>query len=443
LKRRPADTRAAPATLPGDGTPFKGCASEDTDMNENSITVFRGETTHLKNAVNIKDRLTPEAYDLEVERIFRRGWLPVTSVYNLKENGAYVVVDVPTLKSSLLVVRGQDGVVRAFHNVCRHRGDKLVHSGSGCKRGFTCGFHGWRYSNTGALVGITDETQFPDLDRSKLGLIAVNCEVWNDFVFVNYETTPHMSLQQWLGGIWDQYSGYNDDKEKVAELRLVIRCNWNLATNAFCEGYHNMFIHRSTVPDYQGGTQNPMRHRAYIEVGPRFGRYSAHANMNHHRTPAEEVFYRRGRPLFPSFPVVEPSSLPPGLNPNQFDEWAFDIVHLYPHFVMSPMANQNLYMWFWPVDVDHTEMRIEIYAHKAKNAADRLAQAYSKVRLREVAREDLATMESSHTMNASGAVPFAIYSQQELLIQNHYAISDEMLGWSNMQPDLPLKPQHA
>jgi hypothetical protein len=73
-------------------------------------------------------------------------------------------------------------------------------------------------------------------------------------------------------------------------------------------------------------------------------------------------------------------------------------------------------------------MRLVNFAFKARNAADKLAQVHSRTRLREVAREDLATMEAASHMIATGALPFLVFSQQELLIQNHYAIADEMLG---------------
>ncbi|HEY0297493.1 MAG TPA: aromatic ring-hydroxylating dioxygenase subunit alpha [Bordetella sp.] len=397
-------------------------------MSTNSITVFKGDTSRLKRMITVPDRMSPEGYRLELEKIFSRAWLPTLSVSDVPENGSYTVVDVPPKKTSVIVVRGNDGVVRAFQNVCRHRGDMLVHKGNGKTKQFVCGFHGWRYSTEGALAGVTDETQFPDIERDKLGLVPVNCEVWNDLVFLNFEKTPHVTLKEWLGGIWDEYSGYAEGREKVADHRVVLKANWNVAVNAFCEGYHNMYIHKYTVPDYQGGKGNPLRHRAYIEIGKRFGRYSAHANMDHKRTPAEAVLYGRSKGLFPSFPKTDPNTLTPGINPSRFGEWAFDIVHLFPHFVFNPTANSHQYMWFWPVDAEHVEIRVMSYMFKARNAADRLAQAYSKVRLREVLREDLATMEAASRMISTGALPCMVFSEQEMLIQNHYTIADEMTG---------------
>src|SRR4051812_41951409 len=134
-------------------------------MSSETITVFKGDTSRLKNVIPIAERVTPDFFAEEQERIFRKAWLVVASAAELSEKGSYLVTDVPPLKASLLIVRGDDDQVRVFHNVCRHRGDKLVRTDGGCRKAFTCGFHAWTFSNTGKLIGVTDAGQFNDLDR--------------------------------------------------------------------------------------------------------------------------------------------------------------------------------------------------------------------------------------------------------------------------------------
>lgn len=401
-------------------------------MGAPSITIYRGDTSRLKNQVPIAERYTAAFFEEERKKIFARAWLPVASAIDIPDKGCYTVVEVPPMKTSLIVVRGDDGKVRAFHNVCRHRGDRLVHFGQGkeqgCRKAFTCGFHAWTYSNMGKLIGVTDESQFLGLDKDKHGLVPVHAEEWESLVFVNFDKAPRETLREWLGDFYDQYKGFSKGREKISEHRLVLKTNWNIAVNAFSEGYHNLYIHRNTVPDYQGGTDNPQRHRPYMEVGEHWGRYSAHANFDHHQTPAEAVIYKHTRRLFPSFSRVDPQTLASGINPSRFPQWAFDIVPIFPHFVLGPNANAHSHMFFWPIDHEHTEIRIQRYAYKAESAADRVAQAYSKVRGREVLREDLATMEASLAAISSGALPHIVLSQQEMLIQNHYRAADEMLA---------------
>lgn len=396
-------------------------------MNQESITVFKGDTSRLKNIIPIAERVTPQFYESEQANIFRRSWLVAASASDLTEKGSYLVTDIPPLKASLLIVRGDDDEIRVFHNICRHRGDKLVHSAQGCKRSFTCGFHAWTFSNTGKLIGVTDATQFCGLDKEAHGLIPVHSEVWEGIVFVNFDPAPRESLKEWLGDFYDQYQGFSANRVKIADHRVVLKTNWNLAVNAFCEGYHNLFIHRNTVPDYQGGATNPNRHRAYIEVGRHFARYSAHGNPNHKPTPAQEVLYRHSRPMFPSFAHFDMDALPPGVNPSRFKQWAFDIVHMVPNFVLGPQANTHSMMWFWPIDHEHTDIRVMRFGFKTDKPSDRIAQAHSVVRGREVLREDLATMETNYQGIASGALPHIFLSQQEMLIQNHYRAADDLL----------------
>jgi phenylpropionate dioxygenase-like ring-hydroxylating dioxygenase large terminal subunit len=391
-----------------------------------SITRFKGDTSRLKTVIPIAERMTPAFYDNELVAIFRRAWLVVASAADLTEKGSYLVTDVPPLKASLLVVRGDDDRIRVFHNVCRHRGDQLVRTHEGCKRAFVCGFHGWAYTNSGKLVDVTDATQFA-IDKDDYGLISLHSEVWEGMVFVNFDKQPRESLRDWLGDMYEQYAGFSTGRVKISDHRVVLKTNWNLAVNAFCEGYHNLYIHRHTVPDYQGGAANPNRHRAYIEVGRHFARYSAHGNPNHQPTPAEEVLYRRSRPMFPAFTDFDMDALPPGVNASRFAQWAFDIVHMVPNFVLGPQANTHSMMWFWPIDHEHTDIRVQRFAFESRRPSDRIAQAYSRVRGREVLREDLATMESQYAAVSSGALPHIVLSQQEMLIQNHYRAADDLL----------------
>ena len=398
-------------------------------MAADCITVFQGDRSRLKSIVPIAERVTPEFHAREVERIFRRAWLVIANVAELKAPGDYLVTDVPPLKASLLVVRGDDGRIRVFHNICRHRGDRLVHTASGNRRAFVCNFHAWSFSSTGKLIGVTDPTQFPGLDREAHGLVPVHSEVWEDMVFVNFDREPRESLREWLGDIHDQYRGFSAGRVMVADHRVVLNTNWNLAVNAFCEGYHNLYIHKNTVPDYQGSASNPQRHRPYLEIGRHFGRYSAHGNRSHKMTPTEAVVYKRSRPMFPWFPPVpDMADYPPGINPSRFDEWGFDIVHLFPNCVFAPQANTHSYMTFWPIDHETTEIRNWRFAYASDNPVDAIAQAYSVTRAREVIREDMNTMETTLRGILSGAVPHVVLSRQELLIQNHYQDANDCIA---------------
>jgi phenylpropionate dioxygenase-like ring-hydroxylating dioxygenase large terminal subunit len=399
-------------------------------MNEITQTQFFGDFSRLRSRIDMIARLRPEFYAAEVERIFRRAWLPVVSVTDLPRENCYVVADVPPLNASLIVARGADGRVRAFHNVCRHRGARLVKDHAGCRKALSCGFHGWTYATDGRLIGVTDKTQFADLDPEQHGLVAVTTEAWEDFVFVNFDPEPAQTLDQWLGKFAGQYKGFFSNRQRIASYRIVVDANWNVAINSFSEGYHAAYVHRKTVPDYQGGKKNPQRHRAYLEITEHHGRYSAQANPNRRVTPVEAIAYGDGRPLYPSFPPFSETTLPlpPGVNASRDENWGFDVAEVFPVLIWIIGAHWHANLWFWPSGPDKTDVRVEFFAYKAQTVGDALAHAYFRARLREVFREDVGTMEQVTNALKSGAMQNIVLSQQELLLQQHYAVADAMLG---------------
>jgi phenylpropionate dioxygenase-like ring-hydroxylating dioxygenase large terminal subunit len=399
-------------------------------MNEITQTQFFGDFSRLRSRIDMLARFRAEFYAAEVERIFRRAWLPVASVTDLPGENCYVVADVPPLNASLIVARGADGKVRAFHNVCRHRGARLVKDHAGCRKALSCGFHGWTYATDGRLIGVTDKTQFGDLDPGEHGLVAVATEVWEDFVFVNFDPKPAQTLAQWLGKFVDQYTGFFSNRQRIASYRIVVDANWNVAINSFSEGYHAAYVHRKTVPDYQGGKRNPQRHRAYLEITEHHGRYSAQANPNRRVTPVEAIAYGDGRPLYPSFPPFSEATmpLPPGVNASRDENWGFDVAEVFPVLIWIIGAHWHANLWFWPSGPDKTDVRVEFFAYKAQTVGDALSHAYFRARLREVFREDVGTMEQVTSALKSGAMRDIVLSRQELLLQQHYAVADAMLG---------------
>jgi phenylpropionate dioxygenase-like ring-hydroxylating dioxygenase large terminal subunit len=121
-------------------------------MNTFVQTQFEGNRAGLKDILPLRDKITPETFERERDKIFKKSWLMIGHVADLPETGSYFVREVRS-STSLIVIRGRDGAIRSFHNVCRHRGNKLIRGGGGCKSTITCGFHGWTWSNTGELLG--------------------------------------------------------------------------------------------------------------------------------------------------------------------------------------------------------------------------------------------------------------------------------------------------
>ena len=157
--------------------------------------------------VSYADSITPEYYERERDAIFARTWLNVGRVEQLSRKGSYFTRELHCARTSIIVVRGMDDEVRAFHNICRHRGNKLVWSDfpqeetSGVCRQFTCKYHGWRYDLEGELNFVQQESEFFDLDKSEYPLASVQCEVWAGFIFVNLDPDNATSVRDYLGDL--------------------------------------------------------------------------------------------------------------------------------------------------------------------------------------------------------------------------------------------------
>jgi len=397
-------------------------------MDDGLQTKLRGDASELPTRVDLPRIVTKEHFERERELIFRRSWLSIGHTEDLPRKGSYFVFDVPTFNTSLLVIRGNDDKVRAFHNACRHRGNKLVREGSGCKPSFACNFHGWTYTPEGDLAVITDEHQFEaDVDKKTLGLVPVATEVWEGFIFVNFDPHPRETLAEWLGEFHDQYHGYFDGHERVASYRFVLNCNWHLGVNSFTEGYHTLYLHKDTARDYQGGRTNPQRHRPSMELYRRHHRYSAPGNPDHRILEAEAVAIKHGRKLIPAFDF-DSTGLPPGVNPTRFDKWAFDVVEMFPNFVLLTGNHWRAELWFWPIDENRTLVINQGYNFKTKNLGERISRYYFRSRGRDVVREDLNTLEAQHDMLTSGALKEVVLSRQEMALRHHYKVMNDMLS---------------
>src|SRR6476659_1081280 len=164
--------------------------------------------------ISFRDSTSPEFYELECEAIFKRAWLNVGRVEDLPRIGCYFTKEIHAAKTSVIVVKAKDQHVRAFYNVCRHRGNKLVWNDfpneevSGACRQFTCKYHGWRYDLDGALNFIQHESEFFDLDMADYGLAPVQTETWQGFIFVNLDPDNTTSISDYMGELGAGLEGY-------------------------------------------------------------------------------------------------------------------------------------------------------------------------------------------------------------------------------------------
>ncbi|HEY5047398.1 MAG TPA: aromatic ring-hydroxylating dioxygenase subunit alpha [Rhizomicrobium sp.] len=181
-------------------------------------------------------------YEKERTHIFARSWLLIAHDSQMPQPGDYVAASAAGYP--LIVVRGEDGVARGFHNVCRHRAGPLAEDGAGhCERALVCRYHGWRYALDGRLAAARDFGPATDFDPREYALHALACETWRGFVFINLapDAAP---LEGAILPLAERTSGMPIESFSFAHhSRHEIRCNWKTYVENYLEGYHIPLVH--------------------------------------------------------------------------------------------------------------------------------------------------------------------------------------------------------
>lgn len=185
-----------------------------------------------------------DAMQIEWDKLWTQSWLIAGAASDLTQEGDFFVFDVRD--ESILVTLTKEGV-RAYYNVCAHRGSKLVWDEKGNRKVFVCPFHSWSYENTGELRRITDEDTFdPDVIAHRPGLTPLACEVFGGIVFINMGDDPP-PLRESLGLPEGYLEAYEIDRMKVVRhVRSEWGANWKVGVEAFYESYHLHAVHPET-----------------------------------------------------------------------------------------------------------------------------------------------------------------------------------------------------
>jgi phenylpropionate dioxygenase-like ring-hydroxylating dioxygenase large terminal subunit len=191
------------------------------------------------------DRYTSrEFHDLEMKHMWSRVWQMACRLEDVTENGDAIVYDIGDY--SIIVVRGRDGVLRAFHNSCLHRGRQLVHEAAKLTQ-LRCPFHGFAWDLTGKLRTVPCRWDFPWIKDEEWGLPQVRLETWGGFVFVCLsDDTPPLSL--FLSQLPEHFKTWPmDQRYKIAHVGKVLPCNWKIAQEAFMESFHVLATHPQII----------------------------------------------------------------------------------------------------------------------------------------------------------------------------------------------------
>lgn len=238
-------------------------------------------TTTLADSVmeiDVEEYIDPDQFHLEKTELFRNYPQFVGPSCMIPEAGDYYAFDDTGVP--ILIVRNQDGELKAFVNICSHRGAPLNECDSGkAKNGrlFSCPYHGWTYDLEGKLVAVPfGKEGFDSIDRSTLGLKPLQVEEENGFIFVMPNPDKSFDIEQVLGGLDERLSGFGLDNHYYLGAKQVhTNFNWKLNMDTFHEFYHFEFLHPKTI-----GTMAYSNIATYHQYGRNHSMGSAALDIN-------------------------------------------------------------------------------------------------------------------------------------------------------------------
>jgi Rieske 2Fe-2S family protein len=346
----------------------------------------------------------PAVLAWEMEHFFAKDWLVVGRAEQAPESGSYFLVDVAG--ENIVLVRGRDGELRAFYNVCRHRGTAVAEEPCGKVVRFQCPYHAWIYDLDGSLVRARHLEDLEDFDVKDFGLVPVRVAVWQGWVFLclSDETPP---LEEFLGD-WIEHHAERDmtGLRRAGRLEYDVKANWKVIAENYSECYHCPGVHpllnRLTPYDLGGD---------WFPTGPWKGGWM----------PLDEGYdtmsmdgSRNGRPLLP-FTTPE-------------DDRKILYHILWPNLIMSIHPDYVLTHHAWPIEPGLSKVHCDLYVTEETLAAGfSVSDALEFWNLTN--EQDYRVCEMQQVGTASRSFTAGRYSNQEasvhafdLMVADRYAM---------------------
>ena len=341
-----------------------------------------------------------ELFELECETLFKTHWQFVCHVNEAADIGAYVTYDVAGERA--LVIRGHDGILRAFHNLCRHRGSRIVPDARGvCNKAMVCPYHGWAYNLDGRLRGIANRDTFPPMQAEKWGLKPLEMEIWNGLVFIRFQAGPQPAVAEILARFDDEIAPYDlanmvpTDSNSMDDLLPV---NWKSVRDVDNEGYHVRQAHPGLHQLYGNGYfDEPYANGTSRSVGTFNEAYG-------HRWSV-----RKYREILP-----EADNLPR----EQQRQWIY--FGMFPNFVLGLYPDSVIYYQEVPQSAEQTVQRGMCYRRRNESREMKAARYLSGRIDRDTADEDQMLMVWSCEATKSSAYDGVIFSDLEYGVKTYH-----------------------
>jgi phenylpropionate dioxygenase-like ring-hydroxylating dioxygenase large terminal subunit len=336
-----------------------------------------------------------EFLELEKRHLLLNNWQLVCHVSEVREAGDFATLDF--LGERAFVIRGEDGTLRAFHNVCRHRAAAVVHGQTGsCQHAIRCFYHGWTYGFDGRLKAVPGEGSFPGLDKAQLGLKPLELEVYLGFAFVRFAGSGP-SVAERMAPYARELAAYRSTE--MVPLRkcwqVDIAVNWKNVMDNYLEGYH--------VPVGHPGLFRLFGNSYEVEaldgdVCRALGRLRDKDSSNW-----SERHYQRLRP-----PAAH-------LNEKLANSWRY--YSLLPNLSFDVYPEMMDYFQVIPLSPERARVRVRLFGLPGSDRRLRAAR-WLNVRINsQVQREDVGLIESVQAGLATGAYGSGVFSEKEICLR--------------------------
>ncbi len=343
-----------------------------------------------------RDYHAPEIYELERERVFFRNWFCVGREEQLANAGDFLTAELAG--ESLIAVRTREGELRAFYNVCQHRGTRLCERPSGhVGRQFVCPYHQWSYGLDGKLLRMPNVRDADRIDREQHGLAPVAIDAWDGFVFVNLAQDPRPLLEQLETEAGEPLSW---GRYRVGELRIghriayEVAANWKILHDNFNECLHCPSVHpglAKIVPIYRSGQ--------VIDSERRDGGVTLADGMN--------TFTATGRSALPELPGL-----------SELDRRSYYGYTIFPNVMMNLLSTGVMSYTLYPRSAGHTTIVSEYLFRPEVIAAEGFDCSDMVKFLDQVSVEDWAVCEKVQQGIRSRGFERGFYPREDRILRD-------------------------
>ena len=341
-------------------------------------------------------------FQLEAEELFRKHWQFVCHVNELKEVGSYKTIDIVNERG--FVIKCENKEIRAFHNMCMHRGSRVIGDNEGvCKRSIVCPFHGWSYNFDGTVRGVPNRDSFGETDFSQMALKPIQLEIWNGLIFIRFKKSNQKNISEILKRFDSEIKHYKMENMTPVEGSSwfeILDANWKSVRDVDNEGYHVRQAHPSLF-DLYGQNYND---EPYIKGTSRsVGTFNT--------KPSKKWSVKKYRN------IIENNNW---LNLPKLQKRSWVYFGMFPNFVLGLYPECIIYYYEYPLSTSKTIQAGGVLKHKEEPREKKLARYLSGRIDRDTAKEDQMLVEWSSEAVKSSAFSGVCLSDLEYGVKSYH-----------------------